>query len=114
MIDTLGISQVKKRGRPKKLANDIVNIVRRENTSLQQLIKGNAQREENEIRTATMKLLQDRMDARPKTVPLKHARDSLGNQIMVASGISGCGRPKKGSQEAKDHMARIRAMKGKK
>ena len=46
------------------------------------------------------------LEKHPK-VPPKYSK-------ALGSGMSGCGRPKKGSQEAKDHMARIRAMKGKK
>ena len=64
------------------------------NSSLEQLLEAKADREEKEAKKAMKQLVEKQ----------SKALTSLG---------FGVGRPKKGSQEAKDRMAKLRAMKKK-
>jgi hypothetical protein len=86
---------VKKRGRKSK------------NASLEQLIENNREKEEREFKDALRIMASDINKEKRATPPPKYSK-------ALGTGMSGCGKFKKGSQEAKDHMARIRAMKGKK
>jgi len=120
---------VKKRGRPPKhKGGDLIHIDigshnakgdiegegvkkrrgrRSKNTSLEDLIENNREKEQREFKDALRIMASDINKEKRATPPPKYSKP-------LGSGISGCGKFKKGSQEAKDHMARIRAMKGKK
>jgi hypothetical protein len=111
---------MKKRGRPsKKMLGDLVHIdiashnplgdiegtgrKRRgaRNASLEQMVKAHREKEKDELMEAMKLMASDINKEKHPKAPPKYSKP-------VGSGF------KKGSQEAKDHMAKIRAMKGKK
>lgn len=103
----LGAGIKKRRGRPRKtkVIEEEIEIYTKKkpsykkfshakNSSLEQLLEAKADREEKEAKKAMKEMV------------------SKQTRALTALGF-GIGRPKKGSQEAKDKMARLRAMKKK-
>ena len=115
---------VKRRGRPSKHMNDLVHIdigshnakgdieggkIRRtRNTSLEQMIESHRAKEKDELMDA-LRVMASNINKEKKPPKAPKYSKALG------SGISGCGKFKKGSlKKQKTIWLRIRAMKGKK
>ena len=118
---------IKKRGRPKKCISsegDLVHVDigshdyspmkgdgikrRSRKTSLQEYIDNMREREQRELIRDSAMIQKKAADLIRKEKAEEHARDRAEHRERTRGGGF-----KKGSAEAKEHMARIRAMKGK-